>query len=196
MTLSCAVSHMTKTSVYKLQTVGKLRIYRLTISLLTILPMDCSLYHGNTHSRFLLNAGEFLPEYTISQNAALCRNHHQNLISQTTDIMWGKTLQLMINHIPALHLSGKLKESLSVTRLTISYKSVWLFFAKQALKNLKAKHSLLHRNIWQCLSALQCHFSNRQWCNFHNVQQLSMLYSQPGRWFHLAISCDFLRSST
>jgi hypothetical protein len=76
---------MSKTSVYKLQTVGKLHIYKLTISLLTILPMDCSFYYENSGSRFLLTAGELLPEYTISKDATLCRNHHKNLISQTTN---------------------------------------------------------------------------------------------------------------
>ena len=94
----------------------------------------------------------------------------------------------MINHIPALHLSGKLKESLSEMRLTISYKSVWLFFAKQALKNLKAIYTVCYTETSESPSVLQCHFSNRQWCNFHNVQQLAMLHSQPAKWS----PCNFL----
>jgi hypothetical protein len=76
----------------KLWAVGLLRIYRLPTSLLTILSMDCSFYCEDWGSRFLLTAGKFLPEYTILQDATVCRNHHQNLISQTRNSLWGKNI--------------------------------------------------------------------------------------------------------
>lgn len=59
---------------------------------------------------------------------------------------------------------------------------------QQALQNLKAIYNLLHRNIWKHPSAKQCNFSNRQWCNLQNVQQLAMVHSQPGKWS----PCSFL----
>lgn len=93
----------------------------------------------------------------------------------------------MINHIPVLHLSGKLKESLSVMRPTTCYKSVWLFFASKLWKIWRL-YIMLHRNIWKCSSAKQCSFSNRQWRNLQNVQQLATWHSLPGKWS----PCNFL----
>jgi hypothetical protein len=63
---------------------------------------------------------------------------------------------------------------------------------QQALKNLKTTQNLLHRNSRKCRSAKQCGFSNRQWCNLHNTQQLATWHSQPGKWSPCNAVC-FLR---
>jgi hypothetical protein len=168
MALGRAESHITNISVYELQTVGKLHIQRLTISLLTILLTDCSFYSEDRSTRSLLNVGEFLPAYTVPQNSTLRRNRYQNLTLQTTKSLCAKTLLLMIG-ISGLCLSGKLKESLSMIRQTTSYPSIQLFYASKLWQIWRLDTICYIEKFESVPSALQHSFSNMKWCNICKV---------------------------
>lgn len=95
MALSCAESYITKTSVYELQTVCNLHIHRLTTSLLTILPTDCSFYNEDTGSRFLLTLVNFYQ--TIPSHSTVLFAETIRTFSYRPQRVWGKALPLMID---------------------------------------------------------------------------------------------------
>jgi hypothetical protein len=188
MALSRAVSHVTETSVHELQTVGQLRIYRLTdhitahntvnglLLLLWRLRQQVSLNCWWVFTRiyhltrcYCLQKPPSQPYLTDQKQPVKEKHYH----------LWLNTMLFSNCQAVVITLHDETNQQLQISMTVL---------CQQALQNLKAINNLLYRKIWKCPSAKQCSFSTRQWCNFQNMQQLAMLHSQPGKWS----PCNFL----
>jgi hypothetical protein len=190
MALSRAVSHVTKTCVHKLQTVGcgpvtyihtdHITAHNTVNGLLLLLwrlrrqvSLNCwwvftRIYHLTRC--YCLQKPPSEPYLTDQKQSVKEKHYH----------LWLHTLLFSNCQAVVITFHDKTNQQLQISMTVL---------CQQALQNLKAIHKMLHSKIWKCPSAKQCGFSNRQWCNFQNMQQLAMLHSQPGKWS----PCNFPR---